>query len=232
MASLDELWAWLYEPLRELAIHYRDDPDADADALPPSFLERLGLGSVTDHPLVEDLSQQLTGLAADERRALLADEDRLSAFAYEIAGHHAAAEPESDGGTTATDEDWFAFLAENGPHWDGQEESWAQFREWFAYHAQERGLDASADGFLAAAESGDKHAVFAAYGIAVPTPAAVGDPTALATQLTTDVITPLVAQLRAESPLFADLDDEQLRAMVGESLAHEIGRRAGAGQGR
>jgi hypothetical protein len=63
---------------------------------------------------------------------------------------------------------WNGFLAECGPRWDGQESSWAQFREWFLYEAAQRGVADPAGEFIRYAEShGDKVAVFAQYGIAV-----------------------------------------------------------------
>ncbi len=63
---------------------------------------------------------------------------------------------------------WNAFLAENGPRWNGTDDAWAQFAEWFAYQADQQGLAEPADAFIAYAESqGDKAGVFAQYGIQV-----------------------------------------------------------------
>ncbi|MCA1656044.1 MAG: hypothetical protein LC635_06370 [Pseudonocardiaceae bacterium] len=63
---------------------------------------------------------------------------------------------------------WNAFLAANGPRWNGTDDSWTQFREWFAYEAAQQGFGEPANAFLTYAESeGDKAAVFAQYGIQV-----------------------------------------------------------------
>jgi hypothetical protein len=71
---------------------------------------------------------------------------------------------------------WNAFLAENGARWNGEEASWEQFRTWFLYEADQRGLAEPAGGFIAYVESqSDKAAVFAQYGVQLTTATAQAD---------------------------------------------------------
>ncbi len=73
---------------------------------------------------------------------------------------------------------WNGYLTQNGPAWDGAEESWQSFRDWFAYHAAAAGIGCSAEAFLAYAEAGpDKVAIFAEYGIALDAAAGESDAT-------------------------------------------------------
>lgn len=68
-------------------------------------------------------------------------------------------------------EAWNSFLTQNGPAWNGTEEGWQTFRDWFAYHAAELGVGTSAEAFLAYAENAaDMATVFTEYGIAPPAP--------------------------------------------------------------
>jgi hypothetical protein len=61
---------------------------------------------------------------------------------------------------------WNAYLAANGPVWDGAEGAWQQFRDWFLYYAAEAGVKQSAQGFVDYVEAQqDKVAAFAQYGI-------------------------------------------------------------------
>jgi hypothetical protein len=63
---------------------------------------------------------------------------------------------------------WQAFLAENGPRWDGDERTWDQFRQWFHYEAGQHGLAVPAGQFIGHVEGQpDKVAVFAQYGVVI-----------------------------------------------------------------
>lgn len=69
------------------------------------------------------------------------------------------------------DEDvWRGFLAEYGESWDGQEENWQSFTEYFLYYAEERKVLGPARSFIEfATEASDRAAFFAGYGIDVTT---------------------------------------------------------------
>lgn len=67
---------------------------------------------------------------------------------------------------------WNSYLATNGPRWNGSEEAWSQFREWFLYYAAQAGVGESAAGFIAYIDTQqDKIAVFSQYGVQIPAPA-------------------------------------------------------------
>lgn len=118
---------------------------------------------------------------------------------------------------------WHAYLAENGPAWDGTEESWQQFREWFAYHAAEQGVGASAEGFLRLAEAGDKRAVFAQYGVPLPVTVEV------LRALPDDVMQPALDALLRSSPELAALGEQRLREILAETTAAHLATTSGEG---
>lgn len=70
---------------------------------------------------------------------------------------------------------WTAALHELGARWDRTEESWRQFRDWFRYECAARGLGAPAQEFVDYAESRDKAATFAEYGVPSPEEPAVSE---------------------------------------------------------
>lgn len=144
--------------------------------------------------------------------------DRLPVWHQELTEQQAAPEDPAEEPAEA----WYAYLAENGPAWDGTEESWQPFREWFAYYATEQGVGVSAEGFLRLAESGDKHAVFAQYGVAasvvtVDTLRALPD----------DVMQPAVDAMLRNTPELAALGERRLREIVAEETAAHLARTSG-----
>lgn len=134
--------------------------------------------------------------------------------------------------------DWDAYLAQCGSEWDGTEDSWPAFREWFAYHGETAGVATFAQAFLVyAEESGDKAAVFAEYGIAVPAAAAedqegapedvfaAGDLEALFAEDDTAeapgdaALSAAVADAIEEAPELARMSDEDIAALIEGALA-------------
>lgn len=88
--------------------------------------------------------------------------DRLTAE-YETAAADPGAEPAG-----YDEQAWVAFLAENGPRWNGDEASWEQFAAWFLHTAGEAGVGEPA-GSLLEYLSGvpDKVAEFGRYGVVI-----------------------------------------------------------------
>lgn len=87
-------------------------------------------------------------------------------------------DPATGGDSTAEydPEAWNTFLAQNGPHWSGDDTTWEHFRTWFADQAGRQGLADPAAGFLTYVESQqDKTAAFAAYGVTIATSTSPGD---------------------------------------------------------
>jgi hypothetical protein len=119
------------------------------------------LASVTSAPLdvvaaVSDQGQR--GLAEMYREAIAAAQE------------DGAGQPEEDPAA------WNAYLAANGPAWDGTEGSWQPYRDWFLYYAVEAGVQGAAENFLEYVDGQqDKIATFAQYGITVGTQSSTDD---------------------------------------------------------
>ena len=146
MAGLAQLWSWIEEPLRQLTADHTSQPDVPWETERARLVERLGLREATDHPLVDQLVRNLDEMSVGDRDDVLSG-DRLTTMAYSVAQQHAV-EPAEPTTPPYDESAWNAYLATNGPYWDGTEESWAQFRDWFRYHAEEQGLGVPATGLL------------------------------------------------------------------------------------
>lgn len=82
-----------------------------------------------------------------------------------VDARQSAGDPASGGEDEAS---WARYLAENAPAWDGVEDSWQGFTEWFIYYAEEAGVAGSAKEFCDyVGASDDKIAVLAAYGVTI-----------------------------------------------------------------
>lgn len=67
---------------------------------------------------------------------------------------------------------WFAFLAENGTAWNGDEANWTAFTEWFVHEAAQAGLGTPAHEFVTyVMGKPDRIAAFAEFGLTVGAPA-------------------------------------------------------------
>lgn len=133
---------------------------------------------------------------------------------------------------TAQPEDpdtWNRYLAQNGPRWDGAESSWQQFRDWFLYDAAANGVGTSAKGFIALAEAGDKRAVFADYGVTLPSAVApdTGGAQDLLGRLRLEVMEPALAQILRAEPELAALGEDRLHELLAEVTADHVARRIG-----
>lgn len=223
MTNAEDLWAWVHTPLQELAAARTAEPDKSWADLRAYFVERTGLQSSTDHPLVDGFLTRLDDMTLDDRDALLDDSDRLEALAYEVVTDVAEEEPAAD---TTTDDDsydeaaWHRFVAEYGPHWTGDEESWAQFREWFLYYAAESGVGTPATALMAHldTQTADQRIVtFAEYGAHIA-------PAAAATEAPAATPVPELAEKDIQSLLddtaeFDDIPEERRRELIQQIAA-------------
>jgi hypothetical protein len=189
MSTPDDVWEWIRPPLEELKQGYTADPDMPWEERRQTFLRELELSDASQHPVVEQLLQRLDESPEEERNRILGS-DELNSMAYQLAQEHGAGQ-EAAGGEAGYDEAapydeaagydeqaWQAYLAENGPQWDGTEDSWEQFRQWFGYYAGERGLSTPATAFLdylTPQPAADRIATFAQYGVMITPPQAAGD---------------------------------------------------------
>ncbi len=141
------------------------------------FAGELGALGLSDDPLAAQLVQRLDSASEDDRAAMLASREFGLA---EVPAEQASSPPgETGGGGPGYDEQvWQAYLAENGPAWDGSQDSWEQFRQWFTYYADERGLGEPATGlmgYLDGQSAAEWVSTLARYGVSIA-PAAAGEP--------------------------------------------------------
>jgi hypothetical protein len=168
MTSAEEAWVWVQPALQEV----RANTGAAWEQRRARFLELLGLADPDQHPAAAALFRQLDDMPESDRTSLL-DSDGLDTWVHDTLRENLPdTETAADGQTAdAYDESaWAAYLATNGPSWDGTEESWAAFREWFAYHAEEQGLSSPATALLDhldAQSAPDRIATLATYGVAI-----------------------------------------------------------------
>lgn len=103
-------------------------------------------------------------VSREDRATMLAEFERLRADEPVDEPDDAA----DDAGDDYDPDAWDTLLAEYGPDWNGDEDNWQPFREWFLYQAEQQGLTTVATDFLDYAEGEpDKTAFFAQYGIVV-----------------------------------------------------------------
>jgi hypothetical protein len=187
MSTPDDVLGWIRPPLEELKRDYNADPGKPWEERREFFLRQLGLQDARQDPVVQELLERLDEAPEEERNSILGS-DELDSMADEIVRQHAPVQEEAGDETayaeardeTAYDEQaWQAYLAQNGPQWDGTEESWEQFRQWFAYYASEQGLGVPATAFLdylTPQPPAERIATFAQYGVTItPAPGAAGD---------------------------------------------------------
>ena len=161
----DEQWVIIHQPLRELRSETVDTPDSPWSDRREHFLHRLGLNDPAQYPAIDELITYLDGLPDDQRDEFLRG-DELDRTAYSLLQQHspvAYQEPSS-----YDEADWADYLATNGPSWDGHEESWQQFRDWFLYHADQRGLGQPATDlitYLETVSGSDRVELFGRYGV-------------------------------------------------------------------
>ncbi len=167
MSTVDR-WAVIYPPLQELKAETIERPDTPWDDRRGQFLEKLGLTEPAEDPVIDILVRHLDELPATERDALLRTE-RVDTMAYQLIEQSQPTEP-----VTAPYEeaDWQAYLATNGPRWNGTTDAWAPFREWFVHHANAQSLGDPAVALLDYLEGLDvpgRIETFGQYGVLIPT---------------------------------------------------------------
>jgi hypothetical protein len=207
--TVDEVWAWLYQPLQDLKQNQTTDTDKPWEDHQAAFLEQLGLTNATDSPVTEMLLERLDELSADDRLALLSS-DQVDTIAYEIVQQCTptpAAEP-----AAYDDNAWYAFAAENLALWDGAAQSWTQFAEWFAYQGGEQGFGVPAKALvdqLTGMSNADRIVTIAQYGVTIAAPAAPADPS----------IRAMMEEILKEHPEFATMPEDQLLEMTAQVMA-------------
>jgi hypothetical protein len=219
MSTPDALWEWIRPPLQEM----NKDSGAPWPERRQAFLGRLGLSDASQHPVVDQLLQRLDDAPEDERDKIL-NGDELESLASQIVQEHGvqehgvSGEPtgETQAGEQAAGYDeqaWQAYLAQNGAQWDGTEESWEQFAQWFAHYAGQQGLTAPATAlldYLSAQPAAQRIDTLAQYGVTITPPA--GQPAA--EEITQEQYSAALGNAMAQVPGAAALNEAELAAVA------------------
>jgi hypothetical protein len=105
-------------------------------------------------------------------------------------------------------EAWRRVLTEHGPRWAGTDDTWMQFRDWFAYQADQAGVGQPANELLqrmAGMNAAERIAAFAEHGVQIagqPAPAALTEKD--------------LQSILDETGGFADIPEEQRRKLIRE----------------
>lgn len=225
MTTAEETWNWLHPAIQDLKAS-AGQPWATRRK---AFLDQLGLASADADPTVHELLRQLDELPDDERAAL-SDTDDLDTLAYDLIqieeiapadGGTGTAEhiPEpAEAATEGYDEAaWNQYLATNGPSWDGSEENWSAFREWFLYHAAEQGFSEPATGlldYLQGMAVAERITTFAQYGVTI---AAHSGGEAKSDEDTAAMLDEL-SELTSDIPGIEELSEEEITRIVTDAL--------------
>lgn len=216
---MEETWALLAEPLENLRVDAVERPALSWAERRETLLRELS--EVHAGPVAEQLVGWLDELPDADRTTLLSSDDLLP-YAYQVVSG-ALAEPSAaeqqdeqyvEQPVEQQDEHydeqaWFGYLAENGGRWDGTDESWAGFRDWFQYYATEAGVGTPATlllDHLGRMPPAERVAAFAEYGVTIepPEPVAAPDPRV---QLVMD-------RLLARNPEYAEIPEAHRIEMV------------------
>jgi hypothetical protein len=183
-----------------------------------TFVRELGALGLSDDPLATQLVERLDSASDDERAMMLAS--RQFGLAEVPVEEQAVGQPGAAGaggteGEPGYDEQaWHAYLAQNGPAWDGSQDSWGQFRQWFLYYADERGLLEPATGLvelLDGQSAADRVSTLARYGVSIATAAETGE-------ISDEDIDSMMRELLAEHPELAEIPAELRRELVIEAF--------------
>ena len=182
--------------------------------------------------MIQELFVKLAEMS-DADRAHAVESGDVETIVHELTARHGA-EPEQYGeqpqdigeAETTTDESgydeqaWGTYLSENGPAWDGTEQSWEQYTQWFLYYAEERGVKAPATAlidYLTAQPATERISTFAQYGVTI-TQATQEPDTAAAASAEIDT---MMADVLAEDPSLADIPEERRREILAEVLGQK-----------
>lgn len=264
-AAAYEFFAALHETAALLRADGRTDPDALRAALTDAALPAESVDALIDtlEQIGEPLDEVLEAVVAVGPDDLVGRYNHVLREAYAAAGNDPDGGPDPTGEQQSGPEDpvaedpdaWNAYLAANGPAWDGTEDTWTQFTDWFLYHGAEAGVGQSAQAFIdyVAAEP-DKLAAFAAYGVHLAGPEAItaaapqapapdsGDSDALSEQQISALAEEALADLDSAPPDTetearpgdaepAALTQQQISALAEDALADLDGEDAGSGDG-
>jgi hypothetical protein len=223
-STVDEVWAWIYQPLQDLKQDRIAEPDKPWETSRALFLSQLGLADSAEHPVAHLLIHRLEELPEAQRADILSA-DELETLAYEVVQQCTAETTDqahaTDPRVAAYDEKaWQEYLTKNLPAWDGSAQSWAAFKEWFVYYAADQGLSSPANALVDHVDgmsNDDRVATLAQYGLAVK-PA--GEASQSGPPLDESATT-LMAEILNGNPEFAAIPEERRRQLMAEVLQEQ-----------
>lgn len=152
-----------------------------------------------------------------------------------VAGHgQEAVAGEAAAGQGYDEHAWQDYLARSGTQWDGSQQSWEPFTQWFLYYAGESGVRAPAAAlidYLSPLPAAERITELGRYGVTI-TPAqspAAQSPAAQEEQQETGVVTDehvatIMDDLLAANPAFAGIPEERRMEIMNEALSELRGR--------
>lgn len=223
MSTLDELWEWIRDPLEELEKNFTEEPDKSWETRRGEFLQQLGVQEPGQHPVTEQMFKQLDEMSDDERRNQLNSKE-FETVAYGLAQQHAASqETVGQGASQGTREGpgydeqaWQKYLTTNATQWDGSEETWNQFTQWFLYYAGESGVQAPAAAlidYLGPLPADQRVTELARYGVTIAPPAPTGQPTGAEPNISN-----IMDEVLRANPQFAAISEERRIEIMNRAL--------------
>jgi hypothetical protein len=235
MSALDELWEWIRSPLEELEKNFTEEPDKSWETRRGEFLKQLGVQEPGQHPVTEQMFKQLDEMSDDERKSQVSSK-QFETTAYRFAQRHAASQEAGQGTTRAAaasgpgydEQAWQNYLSTNATQWNGTEETWNQFTQWFLYYAEEHGVTTPATAlidYLNPLPANQRITELARYGVTITppqTPAApqTGQPGQQEASAEADQnVANIMDDLLATNPEFAAIPEERRIEIMNEALS-------------
>jgi hypothetical protein len=167
MADAGDQWAVVYQPLQEMK------SEGPWETRRAEFVGKLP----DEHdPAIVAFLAHLDELT-DEQRADLLRTEEADTVMYGYLEEYSDSSSESgeysedeegeeteEGETPAHDGTWAGFLEVNVPYWDGEEDTWDTFREWFVYHADAAGFGDESAALFAELDTQDIDSRIATFG--------------------------------------------------------------------
>lgn len=239
MSTLDELWEWIRVPLEELGKNFIEEPDKSWETRRDEFLRQLGVQEPGQHPLTEQMFSQLDEMTDEERRnQLTSKEFETAAYALaqqnavsEEAGHGVGQSPEpgydqaAETGAPGYDEQTWRNYLTNASQWNGTEETWNQFTQWFLYYANEKGVHAPATAlidYLDPLPAGQRITELSRYGVTITPPQVPATPQSGGEDVSADAgqhIAGIMDKLVATNPEFAAIPEQRRIEIMNAALS-------------